>query len=216
MRFFDMGQEANGFIAVGQIATGVFAFGQMATGVVAVGQVARGVFVVGQGAIGVVCLGMGSAGLAVSVGMVGVGGRGLGLVLPLTPSLGPSYALPELVSPATLSAEKDEGWVRATVVPEPPHLELPGQPLRLDARWRQALAAFSASGRREVLARVQRRGGDLIAVELMAVPSSRLRSPRWWLIWLLQCAGLVALAGVVLGVALLPILALAGIRVPLP
>ena len=43
MRFFDIGQEAHGFIAVGQIATGVFAFGQMATGFVAVGQLARGV-----------------------------------------------------------------------------------------------------------------------------------------------------------------------------
>lgn len=84
MRWFDVGQEATGVIAVGQLATGVIAIGQMATGVVAVGQLARGVFVVGQLSLGVAAVGQVGFGVGWVGGLVGIGGRaGFGFVLGL-------------------------------------------------------------------------------------------------------------------------------------
>lgn len=86
MRWFDVGVEAEGVIAIGQRATGVIAIGQVALGVVAIGQLARGFLVVGQLGIGLVTLGQLSAGVVWSAGMVGVGGTSPGwLVLPLYP-----------------------------------------------------------------------------------------------------------------------------------
>lgn len=74
MKFFDAGQEAQGFIAVGQMATGVIAIGQLATGVIAIGQLARGVIVIGQLAVGVVAFGQLIAALTYGGGMVGLAG----------------------------------------------------------------------------------------------------------------------------------------------
>ncbi len=74
MKFFDVGQEAHGFIAIGQLATGVIAIGQLATGLVAIGQLARGVFVIGQLAIGVVAFAQVPAALTYGGGMVGLAG----------------------------------------------------------------------------------------------------------------------------------------------
>src|SRR5687768_16940479 len=97
-QLIDVGQHATGFIAIGQEATGFFALGQIATGVIAIGQVARGFFVIGQVGFGITSIGMGSAGLVYSVGMLGVGGRGLGLIIPLVPRLKDPRQLPATVS----------------------------------------------------------------------------------------------------------------------
>lgn len=74
MKFFDAGQDAQGFIAVGQMATGVIAIGQLATGVIAIGQLARGVIVIGQLAVGVVAFGQLAIALTYGGGMVGLAG----------------------------------------------------------------------------------------------------------------------------------------------
>ena len=86
IKWFDVGQEAVGFVAIGQIATGVIAVGQGATGFIAIGQLARGVFVVGQLAYGVVAIGQLAVGVALTGGMVGVGARKwFGWILALLP-----------------------------------------------------------------------------------------------------------------------------------
>lgn len=84
LRWFDVGEEAQGVIAIGARATGVIAIGQLATGVIAIGQVARGVFCVGQLAAGMVVLGQLSFGVTFNAAMLGVGGTSPGwFVLPL-------------------------------------------------------------------------------------------------------------------------------------
>ncbi len=80
MKFFDVGIEAHGVIAIGQFATGIIAIGQVAVGVVALGQLSRGVFVVGQLAAGVATLGQVTIGIARAIGMIAVGGRASGLL----------------------------------------------------------------------------------------------------------------------------------------
>lgn len=87
MQLFSTDPNEPGVIAVGQLATGIFAFGQGATGIIAIGQMARGVIVVGQLAIGFVAIGQLAIGIFYAVGMIGVGGRGAGLVLTLLPKL---------------------------------------------------------------------------------------------------------------------------------
>lgn len=74
MKFFDVGQEAEGFIAFGQQATGVIAVGQLATGVIAIGQLARGFVVIGQLAVGVLAFGQLAVSLLWGGGMVGLAG----------------------------------------------------------------------------------------------------------------------------------------------
>jgi hypothetical protein len=81
VKVFDVGSEAEGFIAIGQQATGVIAIGQLATGVVAIGQLARGVIVLGQLAIGVLAFGQGCLSLTYGGGMFGLA------ALRTTPSL---------------------------------------------------------------------------------------------------------------------------------
>lgn len=221
MRFIDVGQEAHGFIAIGQIATGVFALGQMATGFVAVGQVARGVFVVGQGAIGVVALGMGSAGLVYSVGMIGVGGRGAGLVLPLTPSLGPTYATPVLTPGARLAAGgADQAWVKALIGLDDqgrPRIQVQGLgAVRLDARLRRSALAACAQGAVEVLAELRRDEPGWTAGRLLRIPERRITKPGWWWTWTMQMLMLTALAGVIWVACILPVLELFGVHINTP
>ncbi|HSR15005.1 MAG TPA: hypothetical protein VLL51_04595 [Gemmatimonadales bacterium] len=74
MKFFSVGAEPVGVIAIGQLPTGVIALGQGATGVVAIGQLARGVFVVGQLAVGVFTFGQVAAGSLWAGGQLAFGG----------------------------------------------------------------------------------------------------------------------------------------------
>lgn len=78
IRWVDVGQEAQGVIAIGQQATGVIAIGQLATGVIAVGQLARGVIVLGQLAVGIVSVGQLALGVVWTAAMLGVGGASPG------------------------------------------------------------------------------------------------------------------------------------------
>lgn len=80
VKWFDVGQEAHGVIAIGQLATGVFALGQFATGVVAIGQLARGVVAIGQLAVGVVAVGQMGVGILYGSGMLGFGAFAGGLI----------------------------------------------------------------------------------------------------------------------------------------
>ena len=94
IKWFDVGQEAVGFVAIGQVATGVIAIGQGATGFIAIGQLARGVFVVGQLAYGIVVIGQLAFGVTLGGGMVGLAARKwFGWILPLLP--GPARPWPE-------------------------------------------------------------------------------------------------------------------------
>lgn len=201
MRFFDAGQEAHGFIAVGQFATGVIAIGQVATGVFALGQLARGVVAVGQVSIGVFSVGMGSVGVCYAVAMLGAGGRGKGLVLPLIPSLGPRVAAPELVAPAALlEGVREEGWIEAVLAPAGEgRVTVRGAhggelPVRFDARLRRAVSAHAAGADPSALLRVRRDGEGLLADRVVRPPRTRLRSPGWWAWWGLQLLGLCAVS----------------------
>ncbi|RLB53801.1 MAG: hypothetical protein DRJ42_10890 [Deltaproteobacteria bacterium] len=116
MRFFDIGQEASGFIAIGQEAVGFIAIGQLAVGFIAIGQLARGVFVVGQLAIGVVAVGQLAVGVWGGVGMVTIAGRwvkGIGVAIWPRPD-GPK--LPKAISLEEVRAGQP-GFVRLKVQP---------------------------------------------------------------------------------------------------
>lgn len=80
MKFFDVGVEAFGWIAIGQHATGSIAIGQLALGVVAIGQLARGLVAFGQVCVGGVAIGQVGVGLAYGAGMIGLGGTAGGMV----------------------------------------------------------------------------------------------------------------------------------------
>ena len=74
MRWFSVGVQPVGVVAIGVLPTGVIAVGQGATGVLAIGQLARGVMVVGQLSLGVLSLGQLSAGLFWAGGQLALGG----------------------------------------------------------------------------------------------------------------------------------------------
>lgn len=208
MRWIAFGQEAEGVVAIGQIATGVIAIGQMATGVIAIGQVARGFLAIGQGAVGVFALGMGSVGLVWSVGMIGVGGRGVGLVLPLVPSFGPRLAPPQTTPPTRL-ADRGLGaaHVRATLTEDDrgPVLRAGGAVLdaRFDPKLRAAVEA--RTGPVEVYAHLSRVGDGWVCDGLLEVPAPRWRQPGWWAWWAVQLGALLVLAGVFWVVAGIPV-----------
>lgn len=190
-KIFDAGQEATGFIAVGQFATGFIAIGQVATGVIAIGQAARGIIVVGQLAVGFVSLGMLSCGLMGAVGMIGAGGRGLGLIVPLVPRLRDARELPSVSGFDELTRSNgDQGWVEARIEIAPDqsvrfYEGVAPLPVRVDARLRRLLAKHAG---RTLLVSLSRRGADWVGDGLMEVPESRLKNPRWWAIWAAQLA----------------------------
>lgn len=198
IRWVSVGQEAEGVIAIGQVATGVFALGQMATGVVAVGQVARGFVAIGQGAIGVFAVGMGSVGLVYSVGMIGVGGRGFGIILPLVPSLGPRLDVPDTVPVARLmGGGARAGHIEAVLGPgeDGPVLRADGRVVdaRFDARLRTAV---EEAGERRVYAHLSHTDQGWVCDELVDVPETRWRKSGWWAWWAAQLVILTIVATV--------------------
>lgn len=80
MKYFDVGVEAYGWIAIGQRATGFIAIGQLALGVVAIGQLARGLITFGQVCVGGVAIGQVGLGFAYGAGMIGIGGTAGGWI----------------------------------------------------------------------------------------------------------------------------------------
>jgi hypothetical protein len=200
MRWFDVGTEANGVVAIGQFATGVIAIGQVAWGVVAVGQIAFGWFAAGQIAIGGLTGGMFGVGLHATLAMVGVGGRGRGFVLALLPGLGQRQT-PRGIEPlGAVRARVDGGWVRLHLEPRPDGRiavydgDQPARDVRLDARVRRAASA-AAPG--DVWAHLRRSRDGLVADRLIGVPVPRTLVPRWWLVWGAQLMGLLLLAAAV-------------------
>lgn len=195
IRWIDVGEDAHGVIAFGQIATGVIAVGQMATGVIAVGQVARGLIAVGQGAVGLIAIGQGSIGVFYAVGMIGIGGRGFGIVLPTVPQFAHDFKLPE-----------GPQWRRARYLSgagDDLRVELEGEdaggaggrrrgPLRLDSRLRAAMEGLPEG--EALLVRIGDDPGGPVIVQAHRLPPPRWKDPGWWWIWALQLCGLVGAA----------------------
>lgn len=211
MRWFDVGEDAHGFIALGQLATGFIAVGQMATGVVAIGQIARGVIAVGQGAIGVVAFGQGAVGLYYGVGMVGIAGRGFGLVIPLFPSLGAAAVAPDATTLDRVVSREAPGWVPVVarrVEGQLARLHDPGGrllPARVDIRLKEAVEAAADAPAQTLLGWAEPSPAGPVIARLIAIPRSRLSRPGWWAIWGLQLGALLVVASAVWALALYPV-----------
>jgi hypothetical protein len=198
-RWFDVGQEAEGFIAIGQMATGVIAIGQVAFGVIAIGQVSRGVIAIGQAAIGIVSVGMVGAGVGYTVALMGVGGvAGPGFVLPLVPRLPKRAQLPPTISAAALAAGRvAAGWLQVRIEPvaEGDLRMLHGDeelPVRFARRvWHLARGRAVSPRHRRVLAYVERGDEGLLCTRLMEIPPRRSFG---CITALLQFAGLCGIA----------------------
>ena len=167
MRFFDVGAQAYGVIAIGQEATGFFALGQIANGYVlaigqsafgfiAIGQIARGVFVVGQLAIGVFTLGQLAIGLHTCCAQLGLAGRrGIGAVLPIWPKAKKetSPEQPLVISRDVLEArEVEEGWIDAEVDSRGREVESEGRPITFERQGahQEAIRAFAGERWRKI------------------------------------------------------------------
>ncbi len=178
MRFFDVGQEAHGFIAIGQLATGFLAIGQLATGVIAIGQVARGVFCVGMASVGLFSMGMATAGVVAGVGMVGVAGvGGRGLVLPLFPFPPKRRRAPATGDYAAIvEGRSDGGWVEAEVrrgMDGRPALFRGAEavPAGFVVELTRATEQLATAGGGKILARLARKDGALVCDRLHERPA---------------------------------------------
>jgi len=181
----DVGQEARGVIAIGQIATGVVAVGQMATGVIAIGQVARGFVAIGQGSIGLVAVGMGSVGVFHGTAMLGVGGRGLGLVMPVAPYWPKKFVRPDTTSWKRLKeGTVEEGWLRVELEADDhgPLLCHDGKalPVRFDRRMLGAAKRYLPSKGNKLFAKIGRQGKGLVCTDLSFVPRRAHWKKSYW------------------------------------
>ncbi len=180
-RWFDVGQEAEGFIAIGQMATGVIAIGQVAFGVIAIGQVSRGVIAVGQAALGIVSVGMAAAGVGYTVAIIGVGGvAGPGFVVPLVPRLPKRPRFPDLARAADLLAGTvRSGWLRVRLrsAADGDVRVLHGDeelPVRFARRlWHLAQGRAVSPRHGRMLAHLERRDEGLVITRLMQIPRRR-------------------------------------------
>lgn len=197
MDFVSVGQNAEGFIAIGQHARGVIAFGQIATGVIAVGQVARGCFTLGQVAFGFTGWGQLGFGIMHAVGMLGAGGRGFGIVLPLTPSVGRARVAPDSIA-LERALGGEAGWVKTELISDAYGLGLAnnGQrlPIKLDRRLQDGAAVLTRDGSRHVWAYVVVHSGVPVCERIQHAPPRPWEHPRFYLRAGLQFAGLVVLA----------------------
>jgi hypothetical protein len=198
MRFFDTGEMATGFIAVGQHATGVIAIGQHATGIIAIGQVARGCFTIGQLAFGFIGWGQVGFGLVHAVGMLGAGGRGLGIVLPLTPSLGKKRVVPSTVTYADIM-HGNPGWLELDVAHDTQGvlgLYADGQrlPAKFDRKIARGVSQFAANAAQHVWCHLQREGQALICTRVVYVPPRPYMDQKWYFWGAMQFLALIGLA----------------------
>jgi len=199
MDFISVGQQAQGFIAIGQEAKGVFALGQMATGVVAVGQVAKGCFTLGQVAFGFVGWGQVGFGLLHAVGMFGVGGRGLGLVIPLTPGVGRARVPPQTIDVGR-ALQGSEGWVAADLFFDTHGLGLAHEarrlPVKFDRRLQHPAEALTVHGTKRVWAFLRTVRGVVVVERIQHAPPRPFEKPGFYLFAALQFVGLVIMAAV--------------------
>lgn len=198
MKFFDTGPHAVGIIAIGQEATGVIALGQAATGVIAIGQMARGCFAVGQLAIGFVGWGQLGAGVFHAAGMVGVGGRrGIGLVVPLVPSLGKKRVPPPTTTFAAVHAGQ-EGWLAVQLGVDAIGLGLfengMRMPIKLDRRLQSGASAIVNAGPQPTWAYTKRIGSQLVCQKIAYDPPRPYQKRGFWQLGALQFVGLLGLA----------------------
>jgi len=199
MDFISVGQHAQGFIAIGQEAKGVFALGQMATGVVAVGQVAKGCFTLGQVAFGFIGWGQVGFGMLHAVGMFGVGGRGLGLVIPLVPGVGRARVAPETVDIGT-ALRGGEGWIAADLFTDGHGLGLSDGaqrlPVKFDRRLQHAAEVLTVHGTKRVWAFLRTVRGVVVCERIQHAPPRPYERPGFYLIAAAQFVGLVIMAAV--------------------
>ena len=197
MEFISVGQNAVGFIAIGQHARGVIAFGQIATGVIAVGQVARGCFTLGQVAFGFTGWGQLGFGIMHAVGMLGAGGRGFGIVLPLTPAVGRARIAPETIALESALAG-EAGWVAAELIEDSYGLGLAkgGQrlPIKLDRRLQSGAGALTVLGSRPVWAYVVVERGVPVCQRIQHAPERPWQKRGFYARAGFQFAGLLLLA----------------------
>jgi hypothetical protein len=208
MEFFSIGQSANGFIAIGQEATGVIAIGQVATGVIAIGQGARGVVAVGMLSCGIISVGMLSFGLVGCVAMIGAGGRGVGGVLPLCPTLPARPKLPAETPRDALESGRGSGWISVEVQQTPSGFALMNGGRALAAKLApsmiSACAEALAAGKR-VLALVKPTSGGPEVSRLMRASSWNLLDPRWLGQSVAQLVGLAILSAIYFWVGFAPV-----------
>jgi len=197
VKIIDFGQEATGFIAVGQFAVGVFALGQVATGVVAVGQMATGIITIGQGAVGFFSIGMGGVGIYWTGAMIGIGGSGFGGVIPLAPSLGKTLELPPTTS---WTEARHDDWVAAELANGTDTVVGLPTGVRVHASLRRVAGAEVGP----VLVHVVDGPAGLEVDRIMRVPIPRYKIPRWYAIWAVQFALLIAVCTAYVGGVILP------------
>ena len=185
--FIAIAQEAWGVIAIGQIARGFFVLGQLAVGVVGAGQGAFVVFGVGQ-------VGAGVMGFS---GMMGVAGRGFGLVLRLLPGFDLPRIPPKTVPLGEIHAGRQQGAVRLQVLGEGVNvrLGLNGQalPIKLTPKAAGALGVTDRKTVPEIYAVLRREGRVLVCDRLIEVVGAR-KTFRFDAFFFMRFACLVALA----------------------
>jgi hypothetical protein len=174
MKFFDAGDQAEGFIAVGQVATGFIAIGQMATGVIAIGQMARGVIAIGQLGIGFIGWGQAGVGIFHAAGMLGVGGRrGIGGILQLVPTIGRPRVPPE-ASHVHMVNQGKPGWLMLDLQRDQLGLGLYEgglrTPIKIDRRALAGGMKITADGPVRVWAFTKRAGSVLVCERIAHVP----------------------------------------------
>jgi hypothetical protein len=197
MEFISVGQTAEGFIAIGQHARGVFALGQDAVGVVAVGQVARGVFTLGQAAFGFIGWGQVGFGMLHAVGMLGAGGRGLGLVVPLTPGVGRARVPPETVD-VHGALRGASGWIEADLFFDSHGLGLADDghrlPVKFDRRLQAAAQGLTTHGPKRVWAFLRTVRGVVVCERIQHAPQRPFERPGFYGLAAVQFVGLVIMA----------------------
>lgn len=197
MEFISVGQTAEGFIAIGQHARGVFALGQEAVGVVAVGQLARGVFTLGQAAFGFIGWGQVGFGMLHAVGMFGVGGRGLGLVIPLTPGVGRARVAPETIDVAS-ALRGTAGWVETDLFFDTHGLGLGNDghrlPVKFDRHLQGGAQHLTTHGPKRVWAFLRNVRGVVVCERIQHAPPRPFERPGFYGLAAVQFIGLVIMA----------------------
>jgi hypothetical protein len=197
MEFISVGQTAEGFIAIGQHARGVFALGQDAVGVVAVGQVARGVFTLGQAAFGFVGWGQVGFGMLHAVGMFGVGGRGFGLVIPLTPGVGRARVPPATID-VNAALRGAAGWVDADLFFDTHGLGLARDghrlPVKFDRRLQGGAQSLTTHGPKAVWAFLRTVRGVVVCERIQHAPPRPFERPGFYGFAAVQFIGLLIMA----------------------